>query len=184
MRYYYIKSMGTIDKHLLQELCEGLQTFFPYPLRILQTTAYPLYAFEPRRNQYYAKKIIEQLLCEIPGDCEKMLCVTDVDLCTPVLTFVFGEAQLDGKIAIVSLNRLRQEFYALPSDGMMLRDRLLKECIHELGHCYGLYHCHNSQCVMFLSNNLISVDNKQRDFCDQCGEFFSTKIRKEKHEQE
>ena len=74
-----------------------------------------------------------------------ILGVTDVDLAIPMLSFLFGQAQLDGRVAVVSLCRLHQEFYGLPADRGLLRERTVKEVLHELGHTFGLAHCSDSE---------------------------------------
>ncbi len=181
MKIVYIKTIGTVRKTIAENLAKSLQSVLPFRFRVIADSGYPLFAFEPKRNQYYAKKIIEKLACDIPLDCEKLICLTDVDLCTPVLTFVYGEAQLGGSIALVSLNRLRQEFYYLPPNDTILIERVTKECIHELGHCYGLYHCSNPQCVMCFSSSVLSIDNKLKKFCVGCGQYFKKTVRKENH---
>jgi archaemetzincin len=179
MKTVYIKTIGTVERTIIENLTKSLQLLLPVQLKFIEDRGYPLFAFEPKRNQYYAKKIIEKLARQIPADCEKLIGLTDVDLCTPVLTFVYGEAQLGGSIAVVSLNRLRQEFYYLPRNDTLLIERITKECIHELGHCYGLYHCSDSRCVMCFSSSVLSIDNKQKEFCVSCGEFFEETMRKE-----
>lgn len=181
MKYILLKTIGTIEKIILQNLIESLNFLLPLPIKLIENNEYPLFAFEPRRNQYYAKRIIEKLSLELPPNCEKLIGLTDVDLCTPVLTFVYGAAQLSGNVAVVSLNRLRQEFYYLPHNDVLLVERLLKECIHELGHCYGLFHCNNSKCVMCFSNSIISIDNKEKNFCVGCKEFVDKIIKKENY---
>ena len=181
MRYIYIKTIGTVEETIKEDLVKSFKMLSAFPIKLIEDSEYPLFAFEPKRNQYYAKKIIGKLVNELPSDCEKLIGITDVDICTPVLTFVYGEAQLGGDVAIVSLNRLKQEFYFLPSNNKLLVERLLKECIHELGHCYGLFHCNQSKCVMFFSSSILSIDNKQKKFCLRCREFFEKKIRKENY---
>jgi archaemetzincin len=91
-----------------------------------------------------------------------------MDLYIPVLTFVFGEAQLTNGGAVVSAHRLRQEFYGMPSDTELLQERLLKESLHELGHTYGLRHCPDYSCVMSSSNGVERIDLKGADFCPNC----------------
>ncbi len=91
-----------------------------------------------------------------------------MDLYIPVLTFVFGEAQLSDGGAVVSTHRLRQEFYGLPADLELLRERLLKEALHELGHTYGLRHCPDYLCVMSSSNGVERIDLKRAEFCPAC----------------
>jgi archaemetzincin len=86
----------------------------------------------------------------------------------PVLTFVFGEARLNGQCAVVSSYRLDNKFYGLPDDPALLQERLLKEAIHELGHTYGLFHCQNPECVMKSSTYVEEIDFKSSRFCDKC----------------
>ena len=86
----------------------------------------------------------------------------------PVLTFVFGEARLNGRCAVVSSYRLDNKFYGLPDNPALLQERLLKEAIHELGHTYGLLHCHNPECVMKSSTYVEEIDFKSSRFCDKC----------------
>ena len=180
MSYLYLKTIGNIEPLLLEKVVKKLDFL---PVKLIEDENYPIFAFEPKRNQYYAKKIIEKIASELPEDCETMIIITDIDLCTPVLTFVYGEAQLEGRGAVVSMTRLKQKFYSLPEDNELLVRRLVKVIIHELGHCYGLVHCNNDKCVMYLSNNIVSIDNKNDNFCDKCEEFFNNKLRKENHGQ-
>jgi archaemetzincin len=97
---------------------------------------------------------------------EKVLGIVDHDLYVPELNFVFGEASPSA--AVISLTRLRQEFYNLPQDQSLFHKRTLTEAVHELGHTYGLGHCGNPKCVMFFSNSLIDTDRKGSKFCSKC----------------
>jgi archaemetzincin len=105
----------------------------------------------------------------LPGDAERVLGVTNVDLFIPVLTFVFGEAQLGGPAGVVSFFRLDNRFYGLPENGELLLARLVKECVHEVGHTYGLLHCPDPDCVMRSSTYVEQIDLKQASFCIECG---------------
>jgi archaemetzincin len=98
----------------------------------------------------------------------RLLAVTSVDLYVPVLTFVFGEAQLTGSCAVVSLHRLREEFYGLPPREDLMRERLVKEAVHELGHTFGLRHCDDWRCVMTSSHAVERLDVKSAEFCFLC----------------
>ncbi len=120
------------------------------------------------RNQYNSSAIIERLEKNLPTAASKVLAVTGLDLYIPVLTFVFGEARLNGQCAVVSSYRLDTKFYGLPNNPALLQERLLKEAIHELGHTYGLYHCHNQECVMKSSTYVEEIDFKSSRFCEKC----------------
>jgi archaemetzincin len=98
----------------------------------------------------------------------RVLGVTGCDLYVPVLTFVFGEAQLDGSCALISTARLSDEFYGLPPREDLLRERVVKEAAHELGHTFGLRHCGDWHCVMASSHAVERLDVKTADFCAAC----------------
>ena len=85
-----------------------------------------------------------------------------------MLTYVFGEAQLDGRAAVVSTFRLDNQIYGLPANRNVLFDRLCKEAVHELGHTYNLVHCHRHPCVMMSSTYVDGIDLKSDRFCDDC----------------
>src|SRR6185437_7575536 len=90
------------------------------------------------------------------------------DLFIPVLTFVFGHAQLGGRAGIVSLARLRQEFYRLPPDTEVFLARAAKEAVHETGHMFGLVHCADRACAMSLSTGVLQIDAKAASLCRPC----------------
>lgn len=157
--------MGT-----LRWLERDLALYLGLPVRTTRNMPVPADSYEAVRGQYYSTRIIGEMLREVPVDAVKLLGVIDRDLCIPILTFVFGEAQLDGPAALVSLTRLRQEFYGLPPDRVLFLERLRKESLHELGHTFGLVHCRSRECAMSLSNTVADVDRKGRTFCRHCFE--------------
>ena len=97
-----------------------------------------------------------------------MLGVCAVDLYIPILTFVFGEAQMGGPCAVVSAHRLRQEFYGLPPDPELFRQRVIKEAVHELGHTLNLTHCEDYRCAMAPSHAVEWIDLKESALCTPC----------------
>ncbi len=128
----------------------------------------PEMAFDKSRGQYNSTSLLRMLLEESPDSADYILGVAGVDLFIPVLTYVFGEAQLDGRAAVVSTHRLRPDVYGLPDDDELLFNRLLTESIHELGHCFGLIHCLVAECVMHASTYVEEVDLKSTAFCPLC----------------
>lgn len=125
-------------------------------------------SYNPRRRQYLSTAVLRSLSELGAPEGTKILGVADVDLYAPRLNFVFGEAQLGGGCAVISLRRLRQEFYGLPPDEGLFLKRAVKEAMHELGHTLGLHHCLNPGCVMFFSNSLRDTDRKSADLCPRC----------------
>jgi archaemetzincin len=128
----------------------------------------PERAFDASRGQYNSRVLLGQLLREHGPHPGRILGVTGVDLFIPVLTFVFGEAQLGGRAAVVSTHRLANERYGLAPSLQLLRQRLGKEAVHELGHTYGLVHCHRPRCVMGSSTYVEEIDVKTDRLCPEC----------------
>ncbi len=124
--------------------------------------------YSEERHQYHSTLILSKILNSIPDDAEKILGITNVDIYIPILTYLFGEAQLGGKCALVSTYRLRNEFYGLPRDNHLLYQRTLKEVLHELGHTFGLVHCKRYDCVMHSSTYVEDIDLKMAQFCTVC----------------
>ena len=139
------------------------------PIKHLDGLSIPAGAFDPKRKQYQSVEIMRMLAENAPRDATRILGVTGVDLSIPMLSFLFGQAQLDGRVAVVSLCRLQQEFYGLPGQDDVLRERLTKEVLHEMGHTFGLVHCSEQRCAMSLSTHIGMVDTKSEQYCGRCG---------------
>ena len=135
---------------------------------ILSLEPSPEFALDVSRDQYNSLEILDWLENRFPKPDQWILGITNVDLAIPVLTFVFGEARLGGRSAVISTFRLHEEFYGRSADTLMLLSRIEKEAIHEVGHMMGLTHCLDRNCVMYPSNSLSQTDVKSTKFCPEC----------------
>ena len=174
MRIISLTPVGRVERALLEPLAEGLTRHLRVACSIQPDRLEPEFAFNPLRQQYHSTEILKRILQRPASEAWKVLGVTETDLYIPVLTFVFGEAQLTNGGAVVSVHRLRQEFYGMPADLDLLNERLLKESLHELGHTYGLRHCPDYTCVMSASNGVERIDLKTAEFCRQCSQLVPT----------
>jgi archaemetzincin len=125
--------------------------------------------FNKSRNQWNSKYILEWISRKaLPNSDTKILAICDFDAYSNGLNFVFGEAQMGGRIGAIYLPRLRQEFYGHISDSDLFQQRITKETVHELGHLSRISHCERRNCVMHFSNSLKDTDFKGYNFCDRC----------------
>ena len=161
-------AIGEIDPALLGTLGPALEKEFIARCEIMHGAFNPRPSLHPERQQYYSTEILNRMQQEFAPGSGRLLGVTALDLYIPILTFVFGEAQLNGGCAVVSTYRLRQEFYGLPPDRALLEERLIKESVHELGHTLGLTHCDNYECAMAASHAVEAIDFKGRSLCAGC----------------
>lgn len=160
--------IGAVDRELITGVMPGLAREFAAVCDVSVEVLDPKPMFHWERQQYHSSEILAAMKgLAGHGDC-RVLGIAEVDFYIPILTFVFGEAQMGGPCAVVSTHRLRQEFYGLPSDHELLRERLEKEAIHELGHTFDLVHCENYDCVMSASHAVEWIDLKGMKLCMEC----------------
>lgn len=161
--------IGNVPAQALEWIENATAEWFPLPIRRLNALPIPEEAFDAKRGQYQSVEIMKRLAQFAPREASRVLGVTDVDLAIPMLSFLFGQAQFEGPVAVVSLCRLHQEFYGLPAQESLLRERTVKEVLHELGHTFGLVHCPDPACVMSLATYIELVDAKLEQYCARCG---------------
>lgn len=159
--------VGLAEEELLSRVGGALTEVFRRQVEVAAPLPHPDYAYNERRQQYLAGAVLAQLRkCKLPG--ERVLAIVGVDLYAPNLNFVFGQASVQGREAVIALPRLRQSFYGLPEEEELFLARTIKEAVHELGHTYGLGHCPDARCVMHFSNCLHDTDFKSQCFCVAC----------------
>jgi archaemetzincin len=163
-----IVALGAVDEDVLAALEMCLWQSFGFETRRLGSQPEPTYAMDSQRGQYSSVLMLRKLVECVSADDIKLIGITEKDLFIPMLSFVFGQAQLSGSAAIVSLARLHQKFYGLPPNRMLTISRAIKEAIHEAGHTFGLTHCPDTQCPMSLSNSVRQVDTKGEELCKGC----------------
>ena len=161
--------IGNVPGKALDWIESAAAEWFPLPIRRLPPMPIPNGAYDAKRAQYQSVEFMKMLAQVAAGNSSRVLGVTDVDLAIPMLSFLFGQAQFDGPVAVVSLCRLHQAFYGLPEQENLLRERTVKEVLHELGHTFGLVHCSESSCAMSLATHIELVDAKAEQYCAACG---------------
>ena len=168
MKYLYVGATPEVERQAYGAVRDRVESEFGVAVREMELGAVE-FAYDPERRQYGSIAVLEMLTRICPPDAVKLLAVTERDLYIPVLTFVFGQAQLSGRVAVISLARLRQEFYGLAPNREIFLERASKEALHETGHTFGLVHCGDRNCAMSLSTNVRQIDSKRCEYCAPCG---------------
>jgi archaemetzincin len=175
----YIQKIGNVEPSILIKLKKNLKwTLKDYidSVKILKDEI-PIidFPYNPISKQYDASYIFEVLDKNIKNKNQfRTLGVIDEDIYADTLNFIFGRAKYPKNefykyhgIALISVARLKENFYRRSPNESLFELRVLKEAIHELGHTFGLPHCHN-HCIMRFSNHLKDTDDKPYKYCDTC----------------
>ncbi|GIU79780.1 MAG: archemetzincin [Bryobacteraceae bacterium] len=157
-----------LPQGVIPAMAAALESCLPVRVAGLKPLQAPADAFDAKRGQWSAPALLENILASLPDGIPKALGVTGSDLFIPMLSFVYGQAQLKGRAGVVSVARLRQEYYGLPPNSALLLERARKEAVHEAGHLLGLVHCSSPGCVMRLSVQVGQIDLKGEAPCPAC----------------
>ncbi len=181
----FLQAIGQLDRHILIKLKKNLEWVLKdYVDRVEILSG--MVSLNPKeydetRGQYNASIVlnrIKKMFCET--DKFRILGITDKDMYASYLNFIFGIARSRrgsfiklSTPCMVSITRLREDFYRRSENDYLLELRTLKESIHELGHTFGLDHCEN-HCVMQFSTSISYADEKPVRFCSDCLEDLDT----------
>ena len=168
-REIIISPIGRIPSSIAIALRKAVARNFGLPARIVPLLQQIEFSYSLSRQQHHSTAILEKLARLQPHQGCRILAITDRDLYIPILTHVYGEAQLKGTAAIISLYRLADRFPLLPlqENGLIIQ-RSIKEGLHELGHTLGLKHCQDAACLMHYCRRISDVDHKTEHFCRYC----------------
>jgi len=161
-------SLGPMGEVAVHVVAANIQTILEVPVDLLGSIEVPAHSFQPQRQQYDAGLILKHLLRLPFPNHARIIALTSVDLCIPILTHVFGEAELGGRVAVVSDFRLRHNDDGTFAPLDRYYERLAKVALHEVGHTLSVYHCSDSKCVMRFSAKVRHLDEAGLYFCERC----------------
>jgi archaemetzincin len=170
-----VSPIGEIAPWICKLIAEKVEDCFGFTTKVVPLLDNISFAHDLDRNQFHSTQILTELEASCPKEGLKVVAITREDLFIPILTHVYGEAQLGGKTCIISISRLitGPDMGGLDSGA----GRIVKEAIHELGHCFDLRHCEDEQCIMHYCRKLEDVDRKLNRFCRYCNIFLSDSIK-------
>jgi archaemetzincin len=163
-----IVPINAIDGEFTDRLALCLEERFLCSAQLERSLAVPRSALNATRAQLFLSTLVSRVRRMHPDGGAIYLALTEFDLYKTSQRFIYGDADEQQGVAAVSLHRLRSDYYGEQPDANLLFQRALKECVHELGHAFGLKHCYNARCAMHASNSIFETDNKMSHFCESC----------------
>ena len=180
LQHITLISFGYFDAEFLRNVAEAVKKEFYLEVNIKEGHLDLSEFYDPTRRQYNGVKLIHEVEAAFSSETSKTLGLFSVDLFIPILTYIFGQAFLNGRTGIASNYRLSNERYGIQTDDSRILERFIKEVIHELGHTFGLIHCHIPTCVMRSSTYVEDIDQKSTHLCLKCREQTGLPVRKNK----
>ena len=166
----HVVPVGSLARAEGDRLTARLSRYVSVPCRFNEASLENELRLLPGREQADADYLLRRLEEHPVPRGVAVVGITEADLGLPILTHVFGGAREGGRTAVVSLARLRQEFYGLPPSPQMTARRAVAEILHEVGHLLGLSHCSAYDCLMHFSPDVESIDLRGLSFCPPCAE--------------
>ena len=162
-----ISPVGDVDSELFEPIRIGINRIFGYKTKVIPLLPDVSFALDPKREQHHSTPILKKLEKAAPVQAIKVIGITSVDLFIPILTHVYGEAQIGGAACIISTHRLAEGLF-LSADKDTYYERVAKEAVHELGHTFKLRHCKDNACIMHYCRSIKDVDKKSQQLCRYC----------------
>lgn len=164
--------LGIVPTSILEAISSELRDILNIKCKVLSKIDLPKETYNSLRNQYDAEKIL-QVIRKIPevkfiDKTIPTLVITPDDIYFKGLNFVFGLEEPPEGLLMVSMARLKPEFYKESPNSFRLTERVIKESMHEIGHYIGLDHCKHPWCVMSFSSSVGEIDSKRKEFCRDC----------------
>ncbi len=172
-----ISPIGSTDEELIETIGRAIKAIYGFRTEVLPLLDDVGFAFDENRKQHHSTPILEKLAAAAPPRSLKVLAITREDLFIPILTHVYGEAQLGGKAGIISTHRLNEGISRAAGEDLF-RSRVAKEAIHELGHTFRLLHCKDKTCIMNYCRGIRDVDRKSDQLCRYCQILLNDEIKR------
>ncbi len=170
----YILPLGRFTQQqsqIMEITSRYLEVFYDLPVKLLsrrdlKPTAENVRELPNTKNRQVKTGYIlgEVLPPVLPSDAAALIALTNEDLFPDeTMSFVFGQASLENRVGVWSLNRLAHK-----ADFATFLRRTLKIAAHETGHMFSMRHCTKYECVMSGTNHLGETDRRPIDACPEC----------------
>jgi len=174
--YFALQPLGKVEERLLNLMCRFVEITYGSPCKVMKPLDLPSKAYNARRKQYRASELLSYLKNNAPKGARKVAGITEKDIYTRQMNFIFGLANSPGKFCVASTCRLHESFWGNRENEILLYRRALKILYHELGHTFGMRHCNKIQCAMCYHNSLPELDAGYVWFCPDCTRKLEKKV--------
>lgn len=164
-----------IDSSLINLISVELENFYGIKTTILPKANMPDSCKVPYKQRYNANKILEHLAIIKPKQTPYILAITTEGIATKKGKYkewgILGLGTCPGPCCVVSTKNMGK-------NKDRLKDRLIKVCLHEMGHNFGLPHCNKNdqRCLMRDANGTVTtVDKEEKYLCQYCTAFLIKK---------
>jgi archaemetzincin len=160
--------LGEVDFILVNRLATSIGPVFDRSVDILKGMKVPQESYNVIRGQNYASVILNKLERVKANQREFIIGLLEEDIYLPDEAYIIGHSDTVSRTAVISLFRIRQEFYGLPEDDKKVFIRLFKQTIFHLSPLFNLSSCRNPKCINYFSQKMFDIDSKGEKFCDLC----------------
>jgi len=160
----FIQPLGDVNQDYLKLVKESVEFFYHFDCVIKETKPLTNDLLTVSGARYSADKILEKFDTK-----QNYLILTEKDIATPKNQYpewgILGLGYRPGTTCVVSTFRMKRNV-----NENVVKDRLKKVALHEIGHNLGLSHCDNNpHCMMNDAKGTIKqVDLEKIWLCEKC----------------
>jgi len=177
----HLVPIGDVTDDTVSETATALNDHAPVKVVVEKRGALPKEAESSEKGRYRAEKLLDWLAKRDIAKGGKIMGVTDIDIVTEkngILNWgVLGLGAIDGRVAVISTYRMKRKWEkggGAPEP--LVRARLWKISLHELGHTLGLPHCPNKGCIMEDAHGTVKTVDEETALCNDCSKRFSDAV--------